>query len=232
MDYPTARALRDLCVRQSWHTVNSAAGNDEDAEDDLDAMEDILERLSHLSTRAVEHAKGLARSCSWRATLQRVEEGSLGEGYVPQASPYETSADAGVAADALKVGHRLFAPSNEDLYQLANSAAWFTANERSGYNGDASSDIVAMCRAFDRLYRIPRPKWAGVNLGGWLVLERGPSAPFYEANGIPGDTGEWDATLALSEGHDDDENARAVITYHRKRHVTEVSSAERLRGPR
>ena len=165
MDYPTARALRNLFVRQSWHAINSAAGNDEDAEDDLDAMEVSLERLGHLSTRAVEHAKEMARCCAWRATLQRVEEGSLGEGYVPQASPYATSTEAGEAAEAIKVGHRLFAASNEDLYLLANSAAWFTANVRSGYHADAAGDIVTMCRAFDRLYRIPRPKWAGVNLG-------------------------------------------------------------------
>lgn len=67
---------------------------------------------------------------------------------------------------------------------------------------------------------------AGVNLGGWLVLERGPSAPFYEANGIPGDSGEWDATLALSEGHENQEHARKIIMYHRRRHVTALDFKE------
>mmetsp|Transcript_27897 Transcript_27897/g.85165 ORF Transcript_27897/g.85165 Transcript_27897/m.85165 type:complete len:588 (+) Transcript_27897:192-1955(+) len=226
IDYRTARALRDLCVRQAWHAVNSAGGYDEDAEDDLQAIDESIDKLSHLSSRILEHARELARSCAWRATLQRVEEGSLGEGYIPQASPYISSAQAGKAAEAAKSVHRRFAPSNEDLYKLANSAAWFTANHRSGYHDDASRDIVTMCRAFDRLYRIPRPKWAGVNLGGWLVLERGPSAPFYEANGIPGDSGEWDATLALSEGHENQEHARKIIMYHRRRHVTALDFKE------
>lgn len=159
IDYPTARALRDLCVRQAWYAVNSAGGYDDDAEEDLEALDSIVDRLSHLSVRALEHARELARSCAWRATLQRVEEGSLGDGFVPQASPYESSSHAGQAADAAKSVHRRFAPSNEELYQLANAAAWYTANQRSGYHGDAASDIVAMSRAFDRLYRVPRPKW-------------------------------------------------------------------------
>ncbi len=98
-----------------------------------------------------------------------------------------------------------------------------------------------MSRAFDRLYRLPRPQWCGVNLGGWLVLERGPSAPFFEANGLAGDSGEWDATLALREaGRDssldsplsgrDGPKARDVaaeaIGYHRSRHTCEADFAE------
>jgi hypothetical protein len=73
---------------------------------------------------------------------------------------------------------------------------------------------------------LPFPSFrSGVNLGGWLLLERGPSAPFYESNGIPGDTGEWDATLALCGSHGA-AHAQRVISYHRRKHVTEVDLAE------
>ena len=72
LDYGTAAAIRDLCVHQAWHAVNLASGVPSDARCDAEAMNESIERLEHLSTRAIEHAKELASSCAWHATLQRI----------------------------------------------------------------------------------------------------------------------------------------------------------------
>mmetsp|Transcript_22954 Transcript_22954/g.37991 ORF Transcript_22954/g.37991 Transcript_22954/m.37991 type:complete len:446 (+) Transcript_22954:1-1338(+) len=81
-----------------------------------------------------------------------------------------------------------------------------------------------MTRAFDRLYRVVQHKWRGVNLGGWLLLERGPSAPFFEVNGLTCDS-EWDATEALC-GSSMKQDAAETFAYHRRRHVLEADFAE------
>ncbi|EOD42083.1 putative cellulase [Emiliania huxleyi CCMP1516] len=224
LDYGTAAAIRDLCVHQAWHAVNLASGVPSDARCDAEAMNESIERLEHLSTRAIEHAKELASSCAWHAALQRMEEGYLGSGRVPAASPFSSSDAAAEAIEPLKVVHRTLAPSNGDLYELASGAAWYAANERSGLEDESAASLVSMCRAFERLYRLQRRPWRGVNLGGWLLLERGPSAPFYEANGIVGDDGEWDATEALSR--DGGSGAVTALAYHRQRHFREGDLAE------
>jgi len=76
-------------------------------------------------------------------------------------------------------------------------------------------------RTFNCLYVKRREKWLGVNLGGWLLLERGPSQPLFEDQGIPGDE-EWGFCEALRKQG----TAEAVLAAHRARHFTEASIAE------
>jgi hypothetical protein len=68
----------------------------------------------------------------------------------------------------------------ELLSSLIVSCAWFPANTRKGYDKDASRDMAELTRTFTCLFVHRRPKWLGVNLGGWLLLERGPSHPLFE----------------------------------------------------
>ena len=69
-----------------------------------------------------------------------------------------------------------------DMHALATAAGWAAANKRAGFERDRERDVVAVVRAHGRMYRERREKWCGVNLGGWLLLERGPSVPLYEVN--------------------------------------------------
>jgi len=59
-------------------------------------------------------------------------------------------------------------------------------------------------------------QWLGVNLGGWLLLERGPSEPFFEDQNAPGDE-EWAfCQLMRQRGH-----AEEVFEAHRSKHFVE-----------
>ncbi|CAK0906291.1 unnamed protein product, partial [Prorocentrum cordatum] len=69
-----------------------------------------------------------------------------------------------------------------------------------------------------------RPPWRGVNLGGWLLLEPGPSAPFFERLG-PQCGCEWSLlkSLRLRLG---DEGAAEEVRAHRKSFVSEADISQ------
>lgn len=83
-----------------------------------------------------------------------------------------------------------------------------------------AKEVVLLERALYRLYAERTTQWRGVNLGGWLFLERGPSAPMYESNEISGDRGEWDVTEQL--GH----AAPRVLWLHRRSLFSAADFAE------
>merc|ERR1712125_154064 len=85
-----------------------------------------------------------------------------------------------------------------DLSKAASSLARFLENDR-------------------RLYW-HRPPWRGVNLGGWLLLEPGPSASFFEEYGSA--RCEWDLMLQMRERLGDD-RAAMTLKEHRDSFITE-----------
>lgn len=64
---------------------------------------------------------------------------------------------------------------------------------------------------------VPPERWNGVNLGGWLLLEPGPSYPLFERHKIKGKQVrcEWDLMKVLSQ-----KKQRDVITRHRETYIT------------
>lgn len=63
-----------------------------------------------------------------------------------------------------------------------------------------------------------RPPWRGVNLGGWLILEPGPSSYFWKLHGPA--TCEWDLMVRLREQLGE-AGARATLQTHRETFITE-----------
>lgn len=77
--------------------------------------------------------------------------------------------------------------------------------------------MVVVCVFLPPPPRPARPQWLGVNLGGWLLLERGPSAPLFEQQGALGDE-EWAfCQLMRQRGA-----AEAVFAAHRASHFVEA----------
>lgn len=80
----------------------------------------------------------------------------------------------------------------------------------------------ASAKAFAALSVKRRPKWVGVNLGGWLLLERGPSAPLFQEARVSGDE-EWGFCEQLRRRGSDGNGGgvEEVLRRHRATHVTE-----------
>lgn len=72
--------------------------------------------------------------------------------------------------------------------------------------------------------------WRGVNLGGWLLLEPGPSSPLFAEHVLPGKTEarcEWDFMTALRKAKG--KKASDIIKRHRDMHITK-KDFERIRS--
>lgn len=86
---------------------------------------------------------------------------------------------------------------------------------------DLSRAAICLARFLDQrrhlLWR--RPPWRGVNLGGWLLLEPGPSAALFQEHG-PSLSCEWDLLLAMRQKLGA-EAASAALRAHRESFVTE-----------
>jgi len=113
---------------------------------------------------------------------------------------------ADIPEDAWKHVHKM---------QLAASAYWNEATL------DLSKAATSLARFLEHQRRLfwKRESWRGVNLGGWLLLEPGPSYEFFEKYG--GSAGcEWDI---LSKMHAElgDEGVQKAVQMHRDRHITE-----------
>jgi hypothetical protein len=108
-----------------------------------------------------------------------------------------------------------------EVFTLAKHAGWYTANTRAGFKDDLRSDVVQMVHAMRKLHEFPNAKWRGVNVGGCLLLERGPAYPFYENNGLKGELCEWAATEQLRRS-----NKLEALRLHRENHVTRETIQE------
>lgn len=213
--YEMASALRDYSIAKAWHAANSASGFADAAKDGevinqlKPKVEGILESWSAGMLMAYVDA------CVWRCALARLEQRCLPNKLQrpPDAASFESAEQAAEVAGQL--AQDLIGRVPQEALMLVDAAAWYTANTRANYKEDSHKDIVKLVRSMDALYRVKQPKWRGVNLGGWLLLERGPSIPFYEANGLDGDNGEWHATEQLRSF-----NALRALERHRNCHIT------------
>merc|ERR1740117_691902 len=83
--------------------------------------------------------------------------------------------------------------------------------------GKAAHSLARFCAQQRRLYW-RRPSWRGVNLGGWLLLEPGPSAALFEKYG-PAES-EWELMTKMRESLGE-EGARLALQAHRDTFITE-----------
>eukprot|EP00747_Dinoflagellata_sp_TGD_P165529 gnl/TRDRNA2_/TRDRNA2_186904_c0_seq1.p1 gnl/TRDRNA2_/TRDRNA2_186904_c0~~gnl/TRDRNA2_/TRDRNA2_186904_c0_seq1.p1 ORF type:complete len:581 (+),score=86.80 gnl/TRDRNA2_/TRDRNA2_186904_c0_seq1:107-1849(+) len=84
--------------------------------------------------------------------------------------------------------------------------------------GKAASNLARLLEQQRRLYWC-RPAWRGVNLGGWLLCEPGPSAELFQKYG-PRASCEWQLCQEMHE-HLGVEGTRAAFKLHREKFVTE-----------
>lgn len=100
------------------------------------------------------------------------------------------------------------------IMALTSLAYW---REVSFDLGRASSSLARFLDHQRRLYWRREP-WRGVNIGGWLLLEPGPSAALFERYGPA--SCEWDLMVKMRETLGD-EGARLALQAHRETFVTE-----------
>jgi len=115
------------------------------------------------------------------------------------------SAAAAVAAEALSIVRKM---------SLAALAYWQYVSQ------DLSKAAASLARFLEHHRRLywSRPPWRGVNLGGWLLLEPGPSDALFERYG-PAEC-EWDLMLKMREKLGAD-GARLALEAHRNSFITE-----------
>lgn len=125
---------------------------------------------------------------------------------------------AGVLSDALR----------EDLQWLAWNMCWHVANRARGYKREAQESLVRAERHLQRSFRSNR-QWRGVNLGGWFLIEPGPSTSFWQS--LPAEVraaekSEWGCCQALGP----DEAARLLKEHRRTYYTREDFDAMRAAG--
>jgi glucan 1,3-beta-glucosidase len=139
-------------------------------------------------------------------------------------SPLATDAAAVQAHAVLRSAWEQCGKSGEEIPAEAFRAVRKMQQAAQAYWRDASLDLgkaaASVTRFLEqqrRLYWRKQP-WRGVNLGGWLLLEPGPSAELFEKYGPAGC--ELDLMLRMREQLGNIEAERA-ITAHRERYITE-----------
>ena len=222
--------LLDLCVGSSWHAALSrlksfggllggrpSVPRDSPFETPASAAttaQDAKEALAGLALAGLAQA---AEDCHGESRVGRRQGGRGGNAGERQ----DDGASRGLGGGP-DPSSRLSPPPPA----LATAAAWSAANHRAGFDKDKEMDVVKAVRSHEKLYRERRPKWCGVNLGGWLLLERGPSTPVYEVHDLQGDRGEYHTTLELRERDRSGGAGMAALVLHRRKHVTEEDVRE------
>mmetsp|Transcript_74939 Transcript_74939/g.173771 ORF Transcript_74939/g.173771 Transcript_74939/m.173771 type:complete len:593 (+) Transcript_74939:44-1822(+) len=107
----------------------------------------------------------------------------------------------------------------EVLCRVRSMAAAATAywHEVSTNLAQAATSLARFLTHQRRLFW-GRPAWRGVNLGGWLILEPGPSADLFEQHG-PANC-EWELTAKMRDRLGD-KGAEAALRAHRETFITE-----------
>jgi glucan 1,3-beta-glucosidase len=85
---------------------------------------------------------------------------------------------------------------------------------------DMSKAATSVARFLEQQRRLywRRPAWRGVNLGGWLLMEPGPSGEIFETYGPA--SCEWDL-MSKMRAELGDEGAEKAIQAHREQYITE-----------
>lgn len=150
----------------------------------------------------------------------------------PSSQTAETKDDAGRVVDhsavqahaALSSAWERLGRRQEEIPSDAYRIVRKMQHAAQAYWREASLDLskaagnVARFLELQRQLYWRRPTWRGVNLGGWLLLEPGPSSEMFEKYGPAGC--EWDLMLRMRSQLGAAETQRAV-TSHRERYITE-----------
>jgi len=141
-----------------------------------------------------------------------------------QVDPTEMDAAAAQAHAALRSAWDRLGPKNEDIpvesfrtvckMQQAAQRYW---RDAAVDLGKAASSVARFLEQQRRLYW-RRETWRGVNLGGWLLLEPGPSSELFNKYGPA--SCEWDLMKRMREQLGD-EGAERALASHRDRYITE-----------
>jgi len=182
LSYGLVSALRWVVWDATWYLVNTSRGYKEDAERDMKRWTLGCQKLlsSHeLPHTTLEFLERAARSAAEHCAVSRANRAvlvGLREGPVPTADASRTEFDRVLQElqDAAVVSQALL----QDLKWMVWNVAWYPANKARGYHEDASEALVRATRHFKRCFSGDR-KFRGVNLGGWFLLEPGPSERFW-----------------------------------------------------
>lgn len=138
--------------------------------------------------------------------------------------PLATDAAAVQAHAALRSAWEQIGRSNQEIpaehfraVQKMQQAAQVYCREEDLDMGKAAASMTRFLEQQRRLYW-RKETWRGVNLGGWLLLEPGPSAEIFDKYGPA--SCEWDLMLRMREQLGD-EAAERVLSAHRDSYITE-----------
>eukprot|EP00283_Hemiselmis_rufescens_P018614 CAMPEP_0173458576 /NCGR_PEP_ID=MMETSP1357-20121228/59840_1 /TAXON_ID=77926 /ORGANISM="Hemiselmis rufescens, Strain PCC563" /LENGTH=421 /DNA_ID=CAMNT_0014425955 /DNA_START=18 /DNA_END=1280 /DNA_ORIENTATION=- len=164
-----ASEVRDVAWRSAWMAANDVANYPFDAAADkasvalhFAALKDEVSALHlNLSDDLLMDIKLMALHAAWHTAYSRQGRARAAAAELAEFDNMATA--VALARDEVTV--RLA----EEVRWLCWNASWHTANSRAGYARDAARDLLgfkAHCRG------MVQAPYFGVNLGGWLLLER------------------------------------------------------------
>lgn len=210
--YEQAVHFRDVCYFAAWHMANERKSYTDDAAADKRRADTAAAALTECASLGPDVTDGLV-TLAWTAARHTTKVRSGGEATAtePDLLKHEMVKEA--------LAGTLGRAAAESASLVAMSAGWHASCRR--FDGDESErardSLVALVREFHKLGTVPRRKWVGVNLGGWLLLEWGPSTPLFQQQSVAQD-GEYE--WAVSEALREQGVAQEVFGEHRGRHVT------------
>ena len=201
-----ARAIRKACLQAASYVAHTRRGDVKDAP--LAALEQAKQDIAGSigGEQLAETVKQLGLAASWREVYQ-----------LEEATDQVSAAASELTGRLQRLQELVGEPVSALVGVMASEASRYTLSRLAGDQpGEARQALVAMVRAYHQLSTWSRPKWVGVNLGGWLLLEYGPATPLYQTQGAD-DNGEWCFAEELKEKG---VGAEEVFAEHRARHVT------------
>ena len=204
-----ARACRDVCVCAGRCAAHGHSGNEDGNVRELAMMQQHLSALAQASpgTSLAEDIRQLSNAASAHEVASFANK-----------EPPDNALQASVVASVRSLEESLGKDVAGLIAEMASAAGRYAAGlilGPQGERGHGDEALVVLLRAFHRLSTWRRAKWVGVNLGGWLLLEYGPSTPLFQNQGAEYN-GEWSfAEMLRGKGI-----AEEVFAEHRARHVT------------
>jgi len=225
VSYAFASMLRWACWDAAWHWVYVRHGRDTQAAHHLQEWirrEQALEELAELAPEALGKLLLAAWNAAQHTVLERYPEeprsfGAWIKGAIWRQEDKSVHKDEFFALFAAQKESGVFTESlHADLYWLIWNMAWYVANKSKSFSGQARAVLVRAERHLQRAFR-GDARWRGVNLGGWFVLEPGPSGTLWD--NLPptaqAATCEWSCCEALGPSQ-----AKRLLDHHRRAHFT------------
>ena len=155
-----ARAIRKACLQAASYVAHTRRGDVKDAP--LAALEQAKQDIAGSigGEQLAETVKQLGLAASWREVYQ-----------LEEATDQVSAAASEFTGRLQRLQELVGEPVSALVGVMASEASRYTLSRLAGDQpGEARQALVAMVRAYHQLSTWSRPKWVGVNLGGWLLL--------------------------------------------------------------